>query len=690
MKASEDNLFDLIGRDRQQYQVPLYQRVYSWGTKQLGTLWKDILSQAESMAADSGSPNHFLGAVVLATSPLTEARFPRYIVVDGQQRLTTLTIALAALRDYQEASGDSDARARINAEFLLNTRSEGDDRFRLIPTQQDREAYRAVMLGLHHPDEGSAITRAYRFFMQKLAAVDDPADPYDIFHIEKVIGERLNLVSITVGADENAHRIYESLNNTGLRLSQADLLKNYLFMRLGEVADQVHRDHWQPIESVLDTRSSDEDQLSRLLLLQMALLGVENPRAEDLYSEQVKWFARNGEDHDTIIRYVEQLNRRSHLFALMIHPRREPDRVVSEHLHRLRQWGATTAEPAMLYLLDQRDAGAITSEQVARGLALIESFLVRRMIAWVPTHSLNRIFLALPSQLAAEPSPIDGIHRLLSAKRRYWPTDAEIREQFQLSPFYQRGRGSQRRYILQYLEESYGHPEPVNFASTQYTIEHVLPQKPSEDWFNQLAAECGEDETPEDLHQSLVHTIGNLTLTAMNADLSNHPFKRKRQIFDLSHLEANREIAEAPKWGAAEIRARADDLADRAIRIWPAPLAGVGEATRRRDWQKMHEVLAALPHASWTSYGAVARLIGSAAQAVGSHLKENPSIFNAHRVLIAEGKVAEGFRYADGSGAEKAREHLEADGIRFSEAGIADRRQYLGADDLAALLDPAD
>lgn len=692
MKASEDNLFDLIGRDRQQYQVPLYQRVYSWGPKQLGALWEDVLRQADRVAHGSGSPTHFLGAVVLATSPLTEARFPRYIVVDGQQRLTTLTIALAALRDYQNACGDTDAVARVNAEFLLNSRSDGDDVLRLLPTQQDREAYRAVMLGLHQPDEASAITQAYRYFMRQLAAADDPSDPHDIGHIEKVVGERLSLVTITVGPDESAHRIYESLNNTGLPLSQADLVKNYLFMKLGDEADRVYRDHWQTIENVLDTRSSDEDQLSRLLLLQLTVLGVESPSAEDLYTDQVKWLNENADSRASITDYIRELSRRSHLYGLMLRPEREPDPVVGERLRSLRQWGSVSPEPVVLYLLDQRDIGSIDSSEVARGLLLIESFLVRRMLAWVPTQSLNRIFLGLPSALAGEDSPVDGLHRLLSAKRRYWPTDAELRERFQTSPFYQRSRGGQRRFVLQRLEESYGHPEPVDFDSGRYTIEHVLPQKPTAAWFEHLAGECAEGETPEDLHERLVHTIGNLTLTAMNGELSNHPFERKRQIFDFSHLEANREIAEAPHWGAAEILARADDLADRAIAIWPAPLEGVGEARRSRDWQTLHEVLAVLPRGSWTNYGALARLIGTASQSVGNHLRDNPNVINAHRVLNAGGRVAEGFRFADGSGAEAARERLIEDGVNLSTAAVADRSQYLGTEELRSLLgdlDPA-
>jgi alkylated DNA nucleotide flippase Atl1 len=240
--------------------------------------------------------------------------------------------------------------------------------------------------------------------------------------------------------------------------------------------------------------------------------------------------------------------------------------------------------------------------------------------------------------------------------------------------------------VLQRLEESYEHPEPVDFAAAQLTIEHVMPQSPGDEWLRMLGEDVAAGERVEDLHSRLQHTLGNLTLTAVNSELSNHPFERKQGLLQGSHLEMNRRIAATEQWGAKEIFARADELADRAVALWPAPLRGVGRAERSRDWQLAHQVLAALPHGTWTSYGDLAAFLGSGAQAVGNHLAGTPGVANAYRVLTSEGRVSEGFRWTSEDEGGDVRSRLTADGIRFTVTGSADPVQRLTADDLALLV----
>ncbi|MET9865083.1 DUF1524 domain-containing protein [Streptomyces sp. NPDC006386] len=297
-------------------------------------------------------------------------------------------------------------------------------------------------------------------------------------------------------------------------------------------------------------------------------------------------------------------------------------------------------------------------------MSYIESFLVRRMICRVPTNNLNRIFQAVPGQLPLDVAVADGLHQLLSAENQFWPDDDELREKIQKAPFYQFGRSQQRKMVLQRLEESYEHPEPVDFAAAQLTVEHVMPQSPGDEWLRMLG----------------------LTLTAVNSELSNHPFERKQGLLQGSHLEMNRRIAATERWGAKEILARAAELSDRAIALWPAPLRGVGRAERSRDWHLAHQVLAALPHGTWTSYGDLAAFLGSGAQAVGNHLASTPGVVNAYRVLTSEGKVSEGFRWTPEDEGGDVRALLIADGVRFTVHGAADPAQRLTADDLAVLV----
>ncbi|MEV8065870.1 DUF262 domain-containing protein [Streptomyces sp. NPDC085995] len=674
---------DLMQGRAQQFQVPLYQRTYSWTEKQLGQLWSDILEQAELLESGDKASTHFLGSVVLAPSPQNEATFPRWLVVDGQQRLTTLSLALAAVRDHI-ADTDPEEAERIDEEYLINKRKTGNDHFRLLPTQADRPQFAAHVRGPGvEQNVGGSVATAYAFFRRKLVAAADPAAPQDVFRIEQAITSRLTLVAVTAERGDNVHRIFESLNNTGLKLSQADLLRNYLFMRLPTRSEHVYETYWLPLQ---DSLSNDE--LEQLMWLQLVLDGDDRVRRQDLYAAQQQRFERGEVSEEEIEAYIRELHRRGALLRRLLHPEEEPDAAVRAHLHRLDTWQAQVIYPALMLLLDRRERGELDSADTARAMSYIESFLVRRMIGRVPTNNLNRIFQAMPGQLPLDMPVADGLHQLLSATNRFWPDDEELREKIRTAPFYQYGRWHQRKLVLQRLEESYEHPEPVDFAAAQLTIEHVMPQSPGSEWIRMLSEDVADGESAEDLHSRLQHTLGNLTLTAVNSELSNHPFERKQDLLQGSHLEMNRRIAATERWGAKEIRARADELADRAIAVWPAPLRGVGRAERSRDWQLVHQVLAALPHGTWTSYGDLAAFVGSGAQAVGNHLANAPGVAYAYRVLTSEGKVSDGFRWAapQEAGNNDVRARLAADGVRFTATGSADPAQRLTADDLAALL----
>lgn len=684
MQAKETVFADLMQGRTQQFQVPLYQRTYSWSEKQLAQLWNDILEQVELLDSGASASTHFLGSVVLAPSPQNEATFPRWLVVDGQQRLTTLSLALVAIRDHI-ADGQPDEAERIDEEYLINKRKRGDEYFRLLPTQADRPQFAAHLRSV--PAEqtaGDRVASAYRFFRRKLVEAEDTASARGVLRIEQALTSRLTLVVVSAERGDNVHRIFESLNNTGLKLSQADLLRNYLFMRLPTRGERVYETYWLPLQASLTN-----DELEQLMWLQLVLDGDDRVRRQDLYAAQQKHF-ENGEagaarTEEEIEDYIKELHRRSTHFRKVIHPAEESDPAVRGHLRRLHDWQAVVTYPALMLLLDRRACGELDDGETARALSYVESFLVRRTVCRVATNNLNRIFQAVPAQLPRDVPVADGLRQLFSAENRQWPGDEELREKIRSAPFYQYGRPNQRRLVLQRLEESYEHPEPVDFDAAQLTIEHVMPQSPGDEWMQMLKAGTAEGESPEELHSRLQHTLGNLTLTGVNAELSNHPFARKQGLLHGSHLEMNRRIAATESWGRAEILARADDLADRAVRLWPAPLHGVGRAERSRDWSLAHQVLAALPHGTWTSYGDLAAYAGSGAQAVGNHLAKTDGVVNAYRVLTADGKVADGFRWT-GQDHGDVRTRLHADGIRFTAMGAADPAQRLTSGDLALLV----
>lgn len=572
MQVRESTLKDLIEGEKQ-FQVPLYQRQYEWKNEQLSQLWDNILEQYDLLTPDeNGSskendPNHFIGSLVMAPSPAIQASgVTAFLVIDGQQRLTTLLIALCALRDLL-ALDDLQVTERFNDRYLINRYKEGNARYRLLPTQTDRESFCGLIDQSNSNRNKGAISNAYAFFKKRLTQPGPDNEKLDAERLEHVIRQRLQFVDITTGANDNVHRIFESLNNSGLGLTQADLLRNYIFMLLPNRSEHVYKNIWLPMQKKLTT-----DQLEDLVFVDLVVRGETTIKRPDIYRGQQERLRGAREDESVIESEVRELARRANLFQKIVQPKNEGDTAIQAALNRLNDWGSKVTHPLILHLYILWEDGKCSSDEVEETLAYLESFLVRRMLAEVPTNNLNRIFNALVSQLSTELPIAEAVRQTLSEPRKRWPSDDKLRDVIRTVPFYYQGRGNQKMMIFRRLEESYGHAEPIDWSASKLTIEHIMPQSLTDDWRQTLAA---SGEASEEIHSALRHTLGNLTVTAYNGKLSNSPFERKQQILEGSHLELNRTVAASNQWGQDEILKRADELADRAIAIWPGPVAVV-------------------------------------------------------------------------------------------------------------------
>lgn len=671
--ARETTLQELLEGSKQ-YQIPLYQRTYSWKKSQLERLWEDIRQLSEDRITDP-TLTHFIGSLVLAPSPANgPAGVMEFLVVDGQQRLITLSLLLCAIRDHRVQTEDPTHRDRINEQYLVNRWKAEPHRLKLLPTQADRSSYRACLDATPQAGGADPVGFAYRFFRSQLEASDDPDDPADIERIEDAVILGLALVSVTAQSGDNVHRIFESLNNTGLRLTQGDLLRNYLFMRLRTRGEAVYHALWLPLQTMLS--SSELELLFWLDLVQR------DPRVKqtDTYTAQQTRLDRLASEEE-IESEIARFARLGGFLKTLLNPAREPDPRVRLRLERLSAWGTTTVYPLLLHLLDRRDQGSAASDEIARAMLYVESFFVRRLIIGRATANINRILLSVVTEISTEKPVDEEVRRYLSAGRKYYASDAEIRTAASAIPFYLNGRPGQRALVLRWLDESYGSREPVAYDSL--TIEHVLPQTPSPEWHRALSHELSGDETFAELHGSLVHTLGNLTLTGYNSTLSNSPFSRKREQLLKSGLAMNQEIAQQPKWGRAEIRNRANQLAQRIAETWPGPV-DVAQGAAGGAWDVMAKTLAVMPAGSWTTYGDLATLIGSHPVPVGVRLANHP-IVNAHRVLQAEGTLSPSFRWTDPNRADDPMDLLRAEGVVFDNKGRADQAQRLTVEDLAQL-----
>lgn len=674
VKAQETHLETLL-EGKKQYQVPLYQRVYTWDKKDRDRLWDDIIELVEARREDK-STTHFIGSIVLAESPdNAAARMQRYLVVDGQQRLTTLSLLIAALRDHHVMLGALDAVDSFNAQYLINV-YEQDTPAKLIPTQADRTAYLAVIGGSPHAGSADGIGEAYRYFRAKIADYDDPDDPHDLKELEDAILRGLAVVAVTAEANDNAHRIFESLNYTGKPLSQADLLKNYVFMRLNDRADLIYNTLWLPLESKLTPKDLE-------LLFWLDLVTVdERAKQTEIYAGQQKRLAALSADEvEAEVRRIAGLGE---MLAIVLDPMREHDPEVRRRLVRLKDWGSTTAMPLLVQILDRRARGEATTEQVVNALVCLESYFVRRILIGRPTSGVNRILIQAVHEIADKKEMDEALLRYLSTNRKHFATDAQLRRSIQTVAFYWQGRASQKKLILRWLEEALGSKESVDPEGL--TIEHVLPQTMSEDVREEFAAGLEEGADVSYEHDRIVHTLGNLTLSGYNSELSNRPFSQKREMLATSGLLMNQAIAENESWGLTEITERNGMLAEKIIELWPGPdetLSADAESVEVSALRStVSDILAALPAGNWTSYGEVAIVAGTYPQPLAAVLARY-KLPNAWRVLQTGGTVSPGFRWFDPSRTDDPREVLASEGVKFDESGKASREQFMTAQELA-------
>jgi alkylated DNA nucleotide flippase Atl1 len=241
--------------------------------------------------------------------------------------------------------------------------------------------------------------------------------------------------------------------------------------------------------------------------------------------------------------------------------------------------------------------------------------------------------------------------------------------------------------ILERLERSFGHPEIVDFQEVELQIEHVMPQALSGEWRDHLD-ELGQD--PDQIHDELVHTLGNLTLTAFNGTLSNNPFERKKQIYESSHLELNLALSENEVWGQEQILERADRLAEQVAKIWPAPIPGVTSESLGFDWGRIDAAVEAIPAGRWTTYGDLAELGGTAAVPVGNHVASVEGGGAAYRVLSSDGSVSPDFAWLNPNDERDVHDVLSAEGVDFGEDGRASSDQRISAEELSALIEEPD
>jgi uncharacterized protein with ParB-like and HNH nuclease domain len=539
MQASETRVQELI-EGTKQYLVPLFQRAYSWEKKEWRTLWQDIWDLCQS---ENPRP-HFMGSVVTLPTVSVPEGVAKYLLIDGQQRMTTTFILLALVRDLAEASGDSELASEIQNTLLVNQYKKDFDHFKFLPTQVDRPAFISLIKDRVRPDINTQVGAAYAYFER-----EQKKRPLQLARLKETITSVLSTVSIVLDRNDNPHLVFESLNAKGRALTQADLVRNFFLMRVHVTKqDEVFSKHWDPMQQRLNEKLTDffRHYLTR--------------HGDVIKIEDIYFKFKDSVSSENAEVTLSELSRFSDFYAKLLNPLSEDSRLIRDGLTKLATLDVGVTYPFLLSCYDDYSAGRIAEAQFASILNTLANFVIRRFVCNVGTYGLNRELAALYKQAKNDTDLVTGVRKSLAARR--YPKDAEFRRAFAEISLYGAGeRATRAKLILVELERSFDHKEEVDVSSA--SVEHVMPQTLSEQWKHDLG------DGAEDTHELLLHTIGNLTLTSYNQELSNSPFRVKRERLALSNFQLNREIAKNEAWGRKEIEERSERLTDLAMQIWP-------------------------------------------------------------------------------------------------------------------------
>ena len=558
MKATEAKLLKFLQKSPQ-FVIPIYQRTYSWTEQQCQQLWDDII-RAGSNDAVGG---HFIGSVVYIEQGLYQisSQSP-LLVIDGQQRLTTAMLLLEALSRHL---GDSEPIEGFSAEklrnyYLLNPYEKGERKYKLILTQTDKDSLLALVTQKPLPETHSLrVKENFNFFDKKIEKLNN--------NLEQLCRglAKLIIVDIALSRDQdNPQLIFESMNSTGKALSQADLIRNFVLMGLeSEHQAKLYNTHWRPMEIEFGQEGygSYFDSFMRHYL---TVKTGDIPRIDGVYDA----FKQHAQNAETMGLGVDQLVTDIQAFASYFCAMaldKETDNQLSMAFRDLRELKVDVAYPLLLELYDDYSKGQLTREEFHIAIRLIEAYVFRRAVCAIPTNSLNKTFATFHKSLDKE-RYLESFKAHLLGLRSYkrFPRNDEFKRDLVLRDLY---TIRSRSYWLRRLE-NFERKERVPVH--EYTVEHIMPQneKLSKEWQNELGEEWAR------VHETYLHTLGNLTLTGYNSEYSDRPFTDKRDMpggFKYSPLILNEGLGAVEVWNEQAIKARANQLANRAIKVWDIP-----------------------------------------------------------------------------------------------------------------------
>lgn len=574
MKGSEAKMTGFMEGADKRYIIPVYQRKYDWKLENCRQLYSDL-----KKIVLEGRSSHFFGSIVSSVVPVGSRL--EYHIIDGQQRLTTVTLLLLAMRNLiaQQKLVSQSGRLdeQIAQRFLISPWAAADDQIKLRPVKGDREALARLFGDEEDVDPTSNLTHNYRFFCDMLLKENISVD-----ELYAAIG-KLEIISITLDHDDNAQLIFESLNSTGLALEEGDKIRNYILMGLNPGEQNSYYDtYWTKIEKCTgnDVSSFVRDYLSIREQVTPTINAVYH--AFKVYADGIR---------QPIATLLDDLLRYARLFEkLRTCKSGLGEKRLDDCLYRMSRLDIGVTRPFLMEVLRLNQDGKLSSQDVLTVFLTTENYLFRRNICEVPTNALNKIFLMLNKEILRYDGTTENyvekfVYALLSKRESgRFPDDEEFSTALAAKQVYQM-RGKYKAYLFERLE-NHGTVETrdvyTHLDNKEYTIEHIMPQHLTPAWTRALGPNSAE------IHSGWLHRLANLTLTGYNPNLSNKTFAEKRDAaeggYKASGLKMNQKIARKETWGLAELEERNHELVALALKIWPFPQSGFVPASKDFDF----------------------------------------------------------------------------------------------------------
>lgn len=566
LQAGETTLNKLLNTSRQ-FIVPIFQRNYSWQKSQYEQLWFDILRASKFKEKQ----NHFIGSIVYIDMGTPAGRPQQLLLIDGQQRLTTISILLCAIKDYVQKFNLETKLinlAKIKNQFLYNSDEIDEDKYKLLLNVQDKETYIKLIdntiFTVNKP--ATNIIKCYEFFYEHIEDFIKQDGQIDEIYAGIF---KLSLVSISLDKDsDNPQMIFESMNSTGKDLSQTDLLRNYLLMDLTpEKQTRLYKTYWKPMEELFgeDIYKNDVNKFDYFIRDFLTLKSDTGYicKINNVYENFKRYYLDNNCEKFAVLKDLFTYAKYYACIDLL----QENDDELKLYWQEFKKLDSHVVYPFLLKLYDDYSRQILIKEDFKKILQVVISYLWRRAICEIPTNSLSKTFATLYQAVDKE-DYVNSVIKAFVFKSSYkrFPSDYEVREKLQTKDIY---HFRLRKYLLEALENYY-HKEPIDLNTANYTIEHIMPQNIEHNlsWQQML----GEDW--QEVHSLYLHSLGNLTITGYNAEMSNKSFVEKvngESGFKYSHLKLSESIAQCDVWNKKAIQRRTNILTDIILKIWKYP-----------------------------------------------------------------------------------------------------------------------